>query len=166
MKKQASPAPVEIQTDSSMLEIYKVSTACYNLLSISHVNYYQTRLSRVQTSGVRGPPWTSAGWTARPSSGSWQPQPADGLDDRPSNRGTEWPSASSRPLLQSGGGRPPRPSGKGCPPCSTTALNIKKCVYKCLKWENYHFSSFFNPCHKSFQILFGWKQFISNREPK
>jgi hypothetical protein len=104
-----------------------VSTACYNLLSISHVNYYQTRLSRVQTSGVRGPPWTSAGWTARPSSRSWQPQPVDGLDDRPSNCGAEWPSTSSRPLLQSGGDHPPRPSGQGRPPCPTTTLNIKKC---------------------------------------
>jgi hypothetical protein len=32
---------------------------------------------------------------------------------------------------------------KAVPPCPTTALNIKKCIYKCLKWKNYHFSSFF-----------------------
>jgi hypothetical protein len=29
--------------------------------------------------------------------------------------------------------RPRGPSGRGRPPCPTTALNIKKCVYKCLK---------------------------------
>jgi hypothetical protein len=60
MKKQASPAPVEIQTDSNMLEIRMQGV--YSLLQLAIVftcQLYQTRLLRVWTSGIHGPPRTS-----------------------------------------------------------------------------------------------------------
>jgi hypothetical protein len=165
MRKQASPVLVEIQTDNSILEI--CMQGVYNLLSFSHVNYYQTRLSRIRTSGIRGPPSTFVFSAVRRVDGEairWRLVAAtSGRPRRPPLQ--PWGGvAVHRQLFTSIVRR--RPSNRGRPPCLTIALNIKKCVYKCLKWKNYHFSSFFNTCHRSFQMLFGWKQFISNREPK
>jgi hypothetical protein len=164
MRKLASPAPVEIQTDSSMLEIRMQGV--YSLLQLAIIFTCQLLPNKV----VMRPDVRLFG---RPSGRRWGRPVAVGSRDRRTASPTAPPTVGRS-------GRSPiairflrlakaiclgRSAG-AARLCPTTALNIKNCVYKCLKWKNYHFSSYFYPCHRSFQMLFGWKQFISNREPE